>query len=209
MFLLVSLPLGYIVGRCFGGSLRNAASLRIKHAWLPLAAIVLQIALFNGTAFSSSMEPTVKAGLHILSYLPIVAFCFINRRIVGIPLIAAGMLLNLIAIAGNGGFMPTTYEALASAGLDPEGRRTEAGAYNNAAGPESRFLVLGDIFAIPEGLPLSNVFSIGDVVIALGGCVLTVYAMTKSSSHVQIVQDFIAPRPFKGIELKERLLRRR
>jgi hypothetical protein len=34
--------------------------------------------------------------------------------------------------------------------------------------PDPRLAFLGDVFAIPRGWPLANVFSVGDVLIAVG-----------------------------------------
>ena len=51
-----------------------------------------------------------------LSYVLLGAFAFANRRIVGVPIIALGGLLNFIAIAANGGVMPTSADAVESVG---------------------------------------------------------------------------------------------
>jgi hypothetical protein len=37
--------------------------------------------------------------------------------------------------------------------------------------PDPRLAFLGDVFAIPRGWPLANVFSVGDVLIAVGAVV--------------------------------------
>ena len=52
-------------------------------------------------------DHTIHTTLHLASYFLLGAFAFANRRIVGVPIIALGGLLNFIAIAANGGVMPT------------------------------------------------------------------------------------------------------
>jgi hypothetical protein len=80
-----------------------------------------------------------------------------------VPLISAGGALNLIAIVANGGVMPASEAALRRAGLD-----AEAGFSNSAHVADARVAWLGDVFAVPASWPLSNVFSIGDVVVVAG-----------------------------------------
>jgi hypothetical protein len=73
--------------------------------------------------------------------------------------------LNLLAISVNGGVMPASPSALAGAGLGAD----EPGFQNSTALAEPRPAFLGDVFYFPASWPLSNVFSVGDVLIALGG----------------------------------------
>jgi hypothetical protein len=69
-----------------------------------------------------------------------------------------------LTIAANGGTLPAS-RSRARAGrvhLVP-GEFLNSGVLQHP-----RFAFLGDVFAIPAGLPLANVFSIGDVLIVLG-----------------------------------------
>jgi hypothetical protein len=72
--------------------------------------------------------------------------------------------VNLLAIAANGGVMPARPGALRAAGLADASRAFA----NSAAVADPRLPWLGDWFALPESWPVSNVFSIGDVLLALG-----------------------------------------
>jgi hypothetical protein len=80
------------------------------------------------------------------------------------PLVALGAALNLLVISVNGGVMPASPSALAGAGLPVN----EPGFQNSTALAEPRLAFLGDVFSLPASWPLSNVFSVGDVLIALG-----------------------------------------
>jgi hypothetical protein len=103
------------------------------------------------------------------------AFVWINREVPGLWLIAVGALSNGVAIVANGGVMPTTTEALRTAGLEVDPQVFA----NSAALADPRLLFLGDVFAIPSWLPFANVFSIGDVLIAVG-VAYTVHAVCGS-----------------------------
>jgi MFS family permease len=82
-------------------------------------------------------------------------------------LIALGGAMNLVAIAANGGVIPASPAALLTAG---RGLGT-AGFRNSAALADPNLAFLGDIFALPPPFPFHNVFSVGDLCIALGAAV--------------------------------------
>jgi hypothetical protein len=79
--------------------------------------------------------------------------------------------LNLVAILANGGRMPATPAAMEAAGLD------FAVKHNSVAASEPNVGWLVDRFAAPDWVPLTNVYSVGDVVIALGAFALVFAAM--------------------------------
>jgi hypothetical protein len=71
--------------------------------------------------------------------------------------------------------MPASSGALRSAGLEvTSGEFTNSDVVENA-----NVAFLGDVFAIPDGWPGSNVFSIGDIVIVVGA-LLVLHAATGS-----------------------------
>jgi hypothetical protein len=74
-------------------------------------------------------------------------------------------------IALNGGYMPSDNTARLIAGRPPlEPGQTMSNSVG--VGPDTRLAFLSDIFAIPNVLLFSNVFSIGDVLIAVGAFLL-------------------------------------
>jgi Family of unknown function (DUF5317) len=143
-----------------GASLRPMAALPIKHLWLVWLAIGVQTALV-----SAPWHPPQALGqiLHLVSYVLAGVFAIRNRSVPGVPVIAAGGLLNALAIFANGGVMPASPGALRAAGIASDGEFS-----NSAAVTDARLQILGDVFAIPAGWPLSNVFSIGDIVVVVG-----------------------------------------
>jgi uncharacterized protein DUF5317 len=152
---LISVPLAR-------GRLSALADRELRHSWLALAGIGLQILIIS--VISGGPDGFHEA-VHLASYALLGAFAWINRRIPGVPLIILGGLLNLVAIVANGGVMPADPDlALHAAG--------DGGFVNSGAVENPRLLFLGDVLATPDSLPFYNVYSVGDVTIVLGVLVL-------------------------------------
>ncbi len=150
----------------FGGSLRRLGELRFRTPGLLLLALVMQILVIEVVPGAPRWLSTVT---HLVSYGLAGAFLYLNRRIPALWLIGLGAGANFAAIAANGGIMPASASALRIAGL-PLGDGAE-GFVNSVALAHPRLLILGDILALPESWPVSNVFSAGDVCIVLGGAI--------------------------------------
>jgi hypothetical protein len=100
-------------------------------------------------------------------------------------LIAAGAVLNFTVVLANGGQMPASPEAVAALMGAPVLPTT--GFTNSViAGPETNFAFLGDIFVLPRPLPLANFFSIGDVLIGVGGAWFIARTMHRRQDAPQI-----------------------
>ena len=95
-------------------------------------------------------------------------FLVINRRLPGMPFLAFGSAANLAAIVANGGVMPASAWATRVSGLTSPGDEFA----NSRMVEDPHLLFLGDVFAIPDSWPFSNVFSIGDVALVIGGAIL-------------------------------------
>jgi len=163
--------LAVALGLALGGSLARLAEIRLRAPWLFLAAIGLQVVAFPVAGLPWRTHETVASALWIASYGLLVVAAVLNIRLTGVPVVAAGMLLNLAAILANRGTMPVSYEAMRDAG------RTVVTQANSTALPDPALPWLIDRWAAPEWLPLANVYSVGDVVIALGTFVLVLAAM--------------------------------
>ena len=154
VLLLVTVPVA-------GGRLSRLESLEIRGLWLAFAAFAIQVVLVTVVP---SGDETVHRIAHLATY-GLVGGCILrNLDIRFMWVVAAGGLLNLIAIAANSGVMPASRSALQTAGLDPaSGEFANSDLVRNAhAG------FLGDVFAIPAGWPGANVFSLGDALMILG-----------------------------------------
>lgn len=158
MFLVPFVLLGLATVPLAGGRVGAIAGIRFERTALLVAAFAVQVPM----AFPVVPDAACRL-LHLVSYALIAGFLVANRGLVGLPVIAAGALSNLLAIAANAGVMPASASAYERAGL-----AETTGFASSAVLDSPRLLALGDVFAIPASLPLHNVFSIGDVCIAIG-----------------------------------------
>lgn len=171
MLLLWALPLGILLGYLRGGRLSHLAQLELRGAWLILLALAIQLLIFP---LGSAKQPIIAFGteyFHLASYALLVVFVILNWREWGILAMGSGMLLNLLVIMLNGGYMPTRPELLEAAGRwEAAAKLREAGTYanNTLMEPTTPLWFLGDAFYVPEWVPFANVFSIGDLLLALG-----------------------------------------
>jgi Family of unknown function (DUF5317) len=187
MLLLVALLLCLATVPLAGGRLSALTELRFRRPSLAVGALLTQVLIIS--ILPSGHEDLHKA-VHLATYGLLGAFVWLNRRIPGLLVIGLGGLLNAIAIAANDGVMPATRAALARAGIEQN-----AGDFANStavAHPHLQFL--GDVFAIPAGWPAANVFSVGDVLIAVGG-LIALHGICQSSLGRRLAS---IRSPFKG-----------
>jgi hypothetical protein len=162
---------GVVVGLALGGRLGNLARIELRAPWLFFCAVGLQLVAFPVEHFPWRTPETLASVLWIASYGLLVVAAILNHRIVGVPIVAAGMLLNVVAILANSGTMPVRYEAMHAAG------RVDVAHANSTAMTEPNLSWFVDRWAAPDWIPFANVFSIGDVVIAVGAVVIVVAGM--------------------------------
>jgi Family of unknown function (DUF5317) len=160
VFLIAVVVLAALAVPLAGGRLAALMELRLRHVWAIFASLGLQIAAIDLPGLSEG----VRAAMLVAAYPLLAVFLAANWRLPGMPVVALGGALNLLALGVNGGVMPASPSALAGAGLDAHA----PGFQNSTALEDPRLAFLGDVFSIPASWPLSNVFSIGDVLIAIG-----------------------------------------
>jgi hypothetical protein len=155
-FLLCLLSVPIAAGRI--GAL---ALLRMRARWLLAAGLGLQVIIISVVPGGSEV---LHAAAHVVSYALVAGFVAANWSVPYLWLIALGGALNAVAIAFNGGVMPADPRALAAAGVaaDPE-------TFSNSTAVRDPVLAfLGDVMWVPQSWPVSNVFSIGDLLIVVG-----------------------------------------
>ncbi len=150
----------------FGGSLGKLATLGIKGGWAIALALVLQVVIIS--VIPKQMLGWPGQTLELAAYVLALVFLVINRRIPWLWLVGLGGLSNLVAIGANAGVMPASPVALQAAG-----RARNPGQFMNSTILSHPHLAwLGDNFSVPRTLPLANVFSVGDVLLAVGALLL-------------------------------------
>ena len=142
-----------------GRSLAPLAKLDLRRVWLVWASIGMQILITSVPRFPNWLGQP----LHLFTFALSAAFLWSNRHLPGAYLLAVGASLNLAAIAANNGTMPASPWAWHTAGLPAI---VDQFANSNIV-HGARLWWLGDVFAIPKGWPLANVFSVGDVIVVV------------------------------------------
>jgi hypothetical protein len=159
--------LGIVSAKLTGGKLQRLAQLELRHLRVIWITIIVQTLIFQlpPTILSDSVYEVIHLGTYASSFL----FLWLNRHIPGALIIGFGAASNALVISANGGVMPASDSAWSRAGLPI----FPAGQFENSnTVAEANLAFLGDVFAIPAGWPLANVFSIGDIVIVIGGTYL-------------------------------------
>jgi hypothetical protein len=157
---LLSVPLA-------GGKLSRLADVKLRAPGLAVAAIAIQVVIVSilPGSIGALGEP-----LHMASYLLLGVFAVLNRGIAGLPVIALGGLSNFICITVNGGVMPADPDALRAIGRSPSSDEF----INSTALAHPKLALLGDIIPTPASWPVTNIYSVGDVLI-LGGAFILVH----------------------------------
>ncbi|MEJ7753311.1 MAG: DUF5317 domain-containing protein [Candidatus Limnocylindrales bacterium] len=179
MLLLYFLLAGVLIGLARGGHLTHLGDARFL--WWPVALGGLA---FQALLFSEPLGARVgDAGpaLYVVSTLAVLGALLRNLTLPGFALIAIGASLNLVAIVANGGQMPADPAAVMAL-LGQASLPADVFSNSVVAGSGAAFPYLGDIMVLPRPIPFANVFSIGDVLIGIGGAYFLMRSMARRSS---------------------------
>jgi hypothetical protein len=163
--------LGLVLGKLLGGRLSRLADTPIAGKGLVFTAIGLQMIAFPWNFLPWTTPSGLARAIWILSFALLITMLVMNRALPGVAIVAAGLTCNIVAVVANQGLMPVRPSALLAAG-------TEYHVHNNSiklGDPNLGLLI--DRWAAPHWLPMGNVFSVGDVLIAIGTLVAIVAAM--------------------------------
>lgn len=195
MIVFFPIVLGLALGRLRRGRLANLAALPIRHAWLPLLGVGLQLGFVFFSHSNPGVPSSTRVGILLVTYGGLIGFLLLNRGLPGAGYLLVGAILNAAVMAANGGYMPITPEALARSGhegqiVERQGALFVYGSKDVVLEAEdTRLWFLSDVFGIPEDLPFSATFSLGDVLIGVGGCVLIARGMGRTGSRLQAPGD--------------------
>jgi hypothetical protein len=181
VFILYAVPLGIVAGYLLGGRLERLGRLRFRWAPLALLGLAVQVALFSDPL--STIVGDAGPVVYVASTVAVLIAVLRNFEIPGLGIVLLGAGSNLVAILANGGYMPADPAAAASVGgIAP-------GYSNSSVVAEPVFEPLTDIFATPPWLPFANVFSVGDVLIAVGVAVAIVIGMRTAPSSSAVADQ--------------------
>jgi len=107
------------------------------------------------------------------SLLIFLAFVWLNRSLPGMPILLVGLILNLLVISANGGWMPISPQTAshlsgggAAQGLPAGSRFGEKDILITSEATHLEFLA--DRFLLPPWMHYATAFSAGDVFVAIG-----------------------------------------
>jgi hypothetical protein len=170
MFILYAIVIGLAVGLLAGGRPAGIGQVQFRWGWLIFLGFGAQVLLFSAPV--TERIGTLGPPIYVASTAVVLVALMRNVAQPGLPIVALGALCNFAAIVANGGYMPTSTDALAALG------KLAASGYSNSAVVAAPALApLTDIFALPAGLPFANVFSLGDVLIGVGVALAIAIAM--------------------------------
>ncbi len=160
---LLAAGAGVLVGILRGGSVANLRAEPVR--LLPAAAaglvvlVLLPTPLLAGSRFLRVLGPI----LAVLAILALLVAARANMRLPGVPLLALGLLVNLVVIVANAG-MPAPRAALERAHLSaPVARGERPDAYHILENKATLLWLLDDRFALPQ-----TVASVGDAAVYAG-----------------------------------------
>jgi hypothetical protein len=166
--------LAFLLGYVFGGRIRRFEQLHLRWSWLAVAGLALQFVPLPDGATGTDL--VVRTAVLSCSYVLLLVFAALNIRLAGLPLIFAGLALNLLVIASNGG-MPVSRGALESSGQGDVLQELidEGAAKHHLLTDDDVLTPLADV--IPVGGPIKQVVSVGDVFVYAGVVWLIVAVM--------------------------------
>jgi hypothetical protein len=174
MILLVAILAGLVVGLSLARLLKHPWTVpSLRKPWLVIIAFLPQFFILYLPATRTRVSDDLTSAGLIVSLALLLVFCWFNRRLSGVWLLALGLFLNLLVIAANGGFMPISPQT-ASRLVPPEflaalGSGSRFGYKDILLLPEQTHLIwFSDHFLPPVGFPYQVAFSLGDVFIAAG-----------------------------------------
>ncbi|MGI6038242.1 MAG: DUF5317 family protein [Limnochordia bacterium] len=168
MFIPFFVGLVFVLSLLTGGSLKRLAQWPLRASFLFFLPLLIQVALFNQEV--SEYDHLV----HLVTYFLLLLVVLLNLHLPGAKILFLGLACNFLVIALNGGYMPMSIEALEGAGMEVVAEVLAQGdVFHNgiALTAETKAWFLADVFYLPPPFPLPNVFSIGDVLLILGGSI--------------------------------------
>jgi hypothetical protein len=181
LFILVVMA-GVVAGWLRGGDLPSLASTPIRGRWLALACLAVQALIGAPVVRALGMPRALGAVLLMVALVALVGVARANGQLEGVPLLALGLLLNLLVTVANLG-VPVTQATLSRASVpveQPLPHRPDA--KHVLQGPASRLVVFGDRLAVR---PLRTVTSFGEVAEFAGLFLLVQNAMAFGAIHTR------------------------
>jgi hypothetical protein len=146
---------------------------RLHAIWLAFTAFLPQLIVAYLPPSRHLLPDWLAAFALSASLVLFLAFAWLNRHLPGIPILLVGLMLNLIVIVANGGWMPISPETASHLVGNTVAQTFALGSRLGQkdillASQNMRLAFLADRFLLPSWFPYKAAFSLGDVFIAVG-----------------------------------------
>jgi hypothetical protein len=179
-----------VVGKLRGGTFSNMKDATLEKWYFFVSAFAVEFtAVFMASKGVVFFIENILF-IHCLSYLLLFIGLFFNRDTLAFRIVFIGIFLNFIVIMANKGQMPVSGEAMLNIGLIDNMHAIRDGEiithtliHNNTP-----LKFLGDIFVLGKPYPRPKIFSIGDIIMALGIFIYIQKIMIKKFKKEKTVQ---------------------
>lgn len=188
--LVESLGTSIVVGKLRGGSFSNMKDASLEKWYLFVSAFTVEFtAVFMASKGIAFFIENILY-IHFLSYFLLFVGIYFNRNSTAFKIVFIGVFLNFLVIMANGGQMPVSGEAMTSIGLIDNMHAIMEGKIitHTMINSHTVFKYLGDIFVLGKPYPRPKIFSIGDVILALGVFLYIQEIMIKKLKKEKTVQ---------------------
>jgi hypothetical protein len=157
---------------------RQLRSIELEIPWLVFFAVIPQWLLFQMPAVGKYIADDIVPIIMIGSQTLLLVFVLVNLKQPGVWALTLGLVMNLLAIVTNRGWMPispeTVRQILPTLPADFPLVDRRLGLSKDWIIPTSEINLpwLADRFTLPGWIPYQVAFSIGDVFIAIGAFLL-------------------------------------
>ncbi len=159
----------------------------LQAIWLAFIAFLPQLVIAY-LPLTRYLLPDRVAAISLSASLVLFAgFAWLNRRLSGMPILLLGLMLNLVVMFANGGWMPIgprTASLLINADvMEFLSLGSRFGQKDVLLPPwDTKLELLADRFLLPAWFPYRAAFSLGDVLIGIGVFWLLAHPYAKASA---------------------------
>ena len=143
---------------------------RMRLRWLALPLVSFSAQWLSFVQFSDSLAAAAWA-VQLASGACLLAFAWGNRHLRGMLVVAVGVVLNLVAVLSNGGFMPVRISDAQRIGNPLFARHLEIdGHYQKSSvlAERTRLPWLADVIFLPLPIGPGRMLSPGDILVGAG-----------------------------------------
>ncbi len=174
-----------LLGLALGGKLGRLGDLPIRGVFWILGSYGIRYC----AGLASGRVPSTPALCILVSlacYGCLLAGIKANYSLPGMKAVLVGTLMNLAVVMANSGRMPVKLEHISTQHALVEAARLSASLTHQALLPGMRLTLLADVFRWSWWSSKVSVFSLGDVVLALGASFLVLSVMLRGFPPAQV-----------------------